>query len=230
MSTRSPSAAELSFLPGIPEGAREALARLALPRNYPKGNMVFYHGEPCATIDLLCSGRIKLSLVSDEGREVALTVAHPPAFLGLDAALTGGGYFGTAVTLTECQIAKIPTSVFDSWLKEFPEVQPALLSSMCQALRHAYEKIGEQALLPVKQRLLSALLELARKEGTLGTGGELAFVRPTHQELADLIGTSRTVISRILKELIREQEGIAAQGNVLRVYLDDLVLEEGFGG
>jgi GTP-sensing pleiotropic transcriptional regulator CodY len=70
----------------------------------------------------------------------------------------------------------------------------------------------------VKKRLLTTLLEIAREEGS-PTGSEVVFIRPTHQELADRIGTTRVVVCRALKELLEEEGVIEATGRVLRVRL-----------
>lgn len=222
--------AQVEFLQNETMGALGQLAELATPRTYPKGNLLFCHGEPAAAVYVVLSGRVKISLLSDEGREVILSMIRPAQLIGLDAALDGGRNFGTATTVARCRLAKIDGAAFLAWLQEHPAAQRGLLGELSRRLHDAYEKIGEQALLPVKRRLLMTLIELAREEGTLEPGGPVTFVRPTHQELAELIGSSRVVVSRILKELLEEESAIAADGNVIRVYLDDLVLVDDFGG
>lgn len=220
----------LPFLRGRPEAVRQDLARLSVARAYPKGNVLYYHGEPGGELLLLLSGRVKLSLVSDDGREVALEMIRAPGVLGLDALLTRSTYLGTAVTLGTSRIAKIPADPFRAWLRRNPEVQLDLLEELAREFRQACGKIGEQALLPVKKRVLLELMDIARSDGQPHSDGEVAFVRPTMQELADRVGSSRVVVSRIMKEILEEENGMAAQGNVLRVFLDDLVLENEFGG
>lgn len=206
--------------------AREALARIAVPRAYPKGNVLFCHGDTCTAVALVESGRVKMALMNDDGREVALEVVRAGHLLGVDALFTGRRYVGTAVTLCEARIARIPTDAFLAWLGDFPDASRALLGELAAEVRHAYEKIGELALLPVKRRLLMALLEIARSDGEACRTGQVEFVRPTHQELAELVGSTRVVISRMMKELMEEEEMLAEHGNVVRVHLEDLVLDE----
>ncbi|HUH14004.1 MAG TPA: Crp/Fnr family transcriptional regulator [Longimicrobiales bacterium] len=220
----------LPFLRRQPAAARQELARLSVARTYPTGNILYYHGEPGGELLLLLSGRVKLSMVSDDGREVVLALIRAPGALGLDAVLTRSTYLGTAVTLGTSRIAKIPAEAFATWFRRHSEVQLELLGGLARDLRSAFGKIGEQALLTVKERLLLELMEIARADGKGGPDGEVAFVRPTMQELADRVGSSRVVVSRIMKEILEEETSMAAQGNVIRVYPKDLVAENDFGG
>lgn len=209
------------FVPKQDPSASEELARVAIVHTYPRGNILSYHGEPADTICIVLEGRLKISLISDEGREVVLATIRPGGVFGVIAALDDGSHIGTATALTECVLAKIPREAFLSWLMRHPTAQGPLLVEFARQLRNAYEKIGEQSLLPVKKRLLAALVEIARSEGRPATGSdEVEFVRPTHEELAQLVGSSRVVISRLLKELLSEEEAIAAQGRVIRVSLE----------
>lgn len=218
------------FLRDENERARSELAHIAFAHTYPKGNLLYCHGEPCTTLYLMIQGRAKVSLFSDEGREVILTVTRCGEVMGLDSALAMPSCFGTCTTLTESRIAAIPRDRFLSWVREHPNVQQPLLCELSRRLRAAYEMLGAQALLPVKRRLLNALIELARSEGVSNPRGETTFVRPTHQELAELVGSTRVVISRLLKELVEEQQAIEVNGNVIHVYLDDLIPQEQFVG
>lgn len=206
--------------------ARAGLARIAIARAYPKGNVLFCHGDTCTSVGYVESGRVKVMLMNDDGREVALEVVRPGHMLGADAMFSGSAYVGTAVTLCDSRIARIPADSFHAWLAQFPGASRALLGELAAEVRHAYEKIGEIALLPVKRRLLMALLEIARSDGEACRSGQVEFVRPTHQELAELVGSTRVVISRVMKELMEEEDLLAEHGNVIRVHLEDLVLDE----
>jgi CRP-like cAMP-binding protein len=225
--------AQVDFLQNETMSALQQLMTLATPHTYPKGNLLFCHGDAASAVYVVLSGRVKVSLLSEEGREVILAVIRPAELMGLDAALDDGRNFGTATTVTRCRLARIDRNAFLDWLQDHPTAQRGLLGELSRRLHFAWEKIGEQALLPVKRRLLMTLIELARQDGTSEAGeagGPVTFVRPTHQELAELIGSSRVVVSRILKELLEEEDAFAAEGNVIRVYLDDLVLVDDFGG
>jgi CRP-like cAMP-binding protein len=212
----------LFFLRDADEATRASFSELAVCREYPRNNILFNHGDPGHTLYIVLSGRVKVSLINDEGREVVLTLSGPGGICGLVAMLDEGPYTGTAMTLEPTISALIPQTRFIGWLRDRPVVHRQLVLELTNMLRAAYEKVGEQALLPVKRRLLAVLIDIAREEGQ-EKGQDIVFTRPTHQELAERVGSTRVVISRALKELLDEEDAIAAQGRVLRVRLTKLI-------
>jgi CRP/FNR family transcriptional regulator, cyclic AMP receptor protein len=215
------------FLQDETEAVRRELAELAACRNYPKGSILFFHGDHGDTVYIVLQGRVKISLTNEDGREVGLAVMRPGGVFGLVEALDNGPHSGTAVALMDCRLARITSDRFAAWLRRHPALQERLLIGLVRMLREAYEKVGEQALLSVKRRLFTTLLEIARSDGEQ-QGKEVFFELPTHQELADRIGSSRVVVSRVLKELIEEERGLTATGRVIRLPLSALVTRDGF--
>jgi CRP-like cAMP-binding protein len=209
------------FLRDQPESVRNEIASMAACRRYPRGNILFYHGDPGSMLYVVVDGQVKISVISEDGREVVVAFMRSSGVCGLISALDGGRHVGTAMTVTDAYLAGIPADRFLGWLRQHPALHQSLLMEMAQMIRAAYEKVGEQALLPVKKRLLTTLVEIAREEGRQ-TGTEVVFIRPTHQELAERIGTTRVVVSRALKEILEEEGVIQETGRVLRVRLTAL--------
>jgi len=220
--------AQLFFLRGVSQQDRAALAQLSVCHGYPRNNILFHHGDPCDALYVVLSGRVKISLMNEEGREMVLSVPGPGDVFGLIAALDGGQQIGTAIVASDCRLARIARDRFTGWFEKHPHLHQPVLTEFAAMLRGAYEKLGEQALLPVKRRLLGALLQIARSEGTPSGIDGVAFVRPTHQELAELVGSSREVISRLLKELLAEEDDLSVQGRVIHLPLSALVVREEF--
>ncbi len=147
--------------------------------------------------------------------------------LGLVSALDEGPRPANAITVVPSRIARFAIEDFVPWLQRQHLMREVLLHELSLRVREAYQKIGEHALMGVKERLLGALIDIAEREGEPepnGAGGVI-FTRPTHQELANRIGSSREVVSRVLKELL-ESEMLQADGRVIRVSESDLVLRE----
>jgi CRP/FNR family transcriptional regulator, cyclic AMP receptor protein len=218
--------AQVFFLRGQEPEVRSELTRLAVCRGYPRGNLLYYRGDRSDAVYIMISGRVKIALANEDGREVVLSVIRPGSVFGLVEALDQGPHTGTATTLTECRLARVPVDRFLAWLRGRPVVHHTLVIGLAQMLRDAYEKVGEQALLSVKRRLHAALMEIARSEGK-HQGDQVVFVLPTHQELAERVGSSRVVVSRTLKELLVEED-LSAAGRVIRVPLSALVMREEF--
>ncbi len=217
---------ELVFLQGAKDESQHELAQLAICHTYPRGNILFYHGDAGDAVYIVLRGRVKLSLMNEEGREVILAVMQRGGVFGLVEALDGGPHPATAVTQTPCRLARIPADRFLAWLRQHPRIHQRVVIGLAQLVRDAYGKVGEQALLPVKRRLYAALLEIARSDGQ-PDGEEIVLAIPTHQELAERVGSSRVVISRSLKELI-EEEDLNVKGRVLRLPMSALVLRGEF--
>lgn len=204
------------FLRDQPQSVRDEFAAMANPRRYPRGNILFYNGDPGSMLYVVIDGQVKVSVISEDGREVVVALMRTSGVCGLVSALDGGGHVGTGMTVTDSTLAGISNAQFLSWLRGHPDLHQSLMLEMTKMIRAAYEKVGEQALLPVKKRLLTTLVEIARQEGRRTGDEEVVFIRPTHQELAERIGTTRVVVCRALKELL-EEEGIAQAGRVISV-------------
>jgi CRP/FNR family cyclic AMP-dependent transcriptional regulator len=208
------------FLADQDEATRASFAALGMCRSYPKNNVLYHHSDACNSAYVILSGKVKLVLATDDGREFVLETLGQGAVCGLIAMLDGGPHSGTAITLERARIAVLPADQLRTWLSDHPLLHQKVAVALAHIVRHAYERIGMQALFNVKRRIHATLLEIAREDG-LTTPGELDVVapRPTHQALAERIGSSRVVVSRVLKELLEEEASISMEGRTLRVKL-----------
>jgi CRP/FNR family transcriptional regulator/CRP/FNR family cyclic AMP-dependent transcriptional regulator len=216
----------LSIFDGASDAALDELGSIARCHDYPKNNILFYQGDPPGSAFLVISGRVKIALMNEEGREVVLNIVRPGGIFGLIAALDGGPQPANAITTEPSRLAKFSIEEFTAWVERQKLTHSVFLRELGLRIREAYQKIGEHALMGVKERLLYALLDIAEREGQPAPEGEhIMFTRPTHQELANRIGSSREVVSRLLKELL-ESDLLQAEGRVIRVSESALVLRE----
>ena len=209
------------FLRTTPPEVRADFARLAVSHNYPKGNILFHDGEPGSSLHIVLSGRVKISMIHEDGREIVLASMNSGGLCGLIAALDDGPHLGTAMTLTSARIATVQRDRFIAWLAGQPTLQQSVNAELALLLRATYRKVAEQALLPVKDRLLATLLEIGEAEGH-SDGGDLIFPRPTQQELAERVGSTRVVVARALRAL-EEGGSVYADGTTFRLSLRALV-------
>jgi CRP/FNR family cyclic AMP-dependent transcriptional regulator len=207
------------FLYDQDDATRRSFAELAICRSFPKGNILFHHGDPCFAAYVVIDGRVKLSIAADDGREFALEVFTPGDVCGLIATLDGGPHNGTAITLSNCRVGAVPRERFCAWMTAHPQLQQKVTEALVKMLRGVYERVGMQALLPVKRRVRAALIEVAQNQGTT-SDHEYVVPRPTHQELAERVGSTRVVVSRAIKELLTEESWIRMDGRTLRVRQD----------
>jgi CRP-like cAMP-binding protein len=158
---------------------------------------------------------------------VILALLSPGGLFGITAAFDDGDQPAQAVTIERSTIARFNAAAFVRWTEGSAGARGALVRELTRQIRELSQKIGEHALMNTRDRLLSTLLEIADEEGEAEPGGtQISFTRPTHKELANRIGTSREVVSRLLAEL-RESDLLEAdEGRVIRLPLSALVLRD----
>lgn len=211
---------------GIDADGLDHLARISRCHDYPAGNVLHYRGDAPSDVILVISGKVKILLTSDDGREVIIDILGPGHLIGLVGALDGGVQPSHAITASDSRLARIRRGDFLRWIQQREVMRDRLLAEMGLRVRHAYQRIAVHALLGAKDRLLLTLLEIADREGKQDSDGEeITFTRPTHEELARRIGSSREVVTRLLRDLL-ESELLTGEGRVLRVPASALILRE----
>src|SRR5581483_7219857 len=148
------------FLHDQDDATRRSFAELGICRTFPKGNILFHHGDPCFAAYIIISGRVKLTVADEDGREFALEVFGPGDVAGLIATLDAGPHNGTAITLSSCRVAIVPRERFHAWMTAHPLLQQTIVAALVRMLRGVYERVGMQALLPVKRRVRAALIDV----------------------------------------------------------------------
>jgi CRP/FNR family cyclic AMP-dependent transcriptional regulator len=174
-------------------------------QTYPPGALLFAEGQNARGILVLCSGRVKLSTASREGKVLILKVASPGDVLGLSAVLSGVPYEATAETVTPCRVNFLTRDHLTSLLNRYGEAGVRAARAVSKEYQDACLEIQEILLAPSSAgKLAKLLLSWAdcngRKEG-------LGRVRSmlTHEEMAQMIGASRETVTRVMSQLKRKQ-------------------------
>jgi CRP/FNR family transcriptional regulator, cyclic AMP receptor protein len=181
-----------------------SLARLASRRRYPKDQVVFFENEEGDFFFMILEGRIKVTILGDDGREVILTVLGPGDFFGEMALLDNEPRSATAIAVEDSELLSLHRTDFQTVLTENRSITSALIKSLTARLRKANHQISTLALLDVYGRVARVIAEMARDEGRRLRDGRIAFRRATHQEIANRIGTTRETVTRMLKDLERQ--------------------------
>jgi CRP-like cAMP-binding protein len=181
-----------------------SLARLSSRRRYPKDQVVFFENEEGDFFFMILEGRIKVTILGDDGREVILTVLGPGDFFGEMALLDNEPRSATAIAVEDSELLSLHRTDFQSVLTENRSITSALIKSLTARLRKANHQISTLALLDVYGRVARVIAEMARDEGRRLRDGRIAFRRATHQEIANRIGTTRETVTRMLKDLERQ--------------------------
>lgn len=182
---------------GVKESELKIISSHAITRNYPKNTIVISEGDITNTLYVIHSGKVKVFLNDEHGKEVILARLEPNEYFGELSLLDGEARSASIMTLEPTTVAVISKADFDAYLISNPTVALTLLENLTKKVRHLTENVRGLALLDVYGRVARVLLDMAKEtDGKLIIGEKLS-----QQEIAKMVGASREMVSRILKDL-----------------------------
>ncbi len=166
--------------------------------------MVVSQDEAGDALFVLVSGRVKVVLYGDSGREIILSMFKTPGdFFGEMSLLDNQPRSATVIAAERSRLLVLSRRDFQAHIEAHPRTALRVLTELSRRLRQADAVIGNLALLDVYGRLAGKLRELAAAEGEECDEGVVLRQRPTQAEIAAMIGTSRETVSRALSDLAR---------------------------
>ncbi|KQT09272.1 Crp/Fnr family transcriptional regulator [Ramlibacter sp. Leaf400] len=196
--TTSDTAAQDRLLSSLSPTVR-AFASRGVLRSFRRNTVIVHEGEVGDTTFVLLQGRAKVYSNDVDGREITYDLVHPGDYFA-DMWLDGGPRSASVITLEACVCAVVGRAAMFEHLEQSPDFARHLLARMIQRVRAATEKARQLALKNVYERVAS-LLE--GHQGSVGDGWPVVLSPLTHQAIASRVGSSREMVSRILKELER---------------------------
>jgi len=166
-------------------------------RTYAKNSFVINAGDNSDCFYLIQSGKIKIIILDEEGKEVILSILDPGEHFGEFSLIDGQPRSASAVTMEESALLIVNKDRFRECLAENPDIAERVMVSLTQRLRDADRKIEGLALYDVYSRLVRTLSDLSMEQD----GKLILPQRLTHQDLANMVGASREMITRILRDL-----------------------------
>src|SRR3954452_1686452 len=180
----------------LPEEYLKTLAEHGSVKAYPKNAVIVNEGDHSDSLYIIISGKVKIYLADEEGKEVLLNTQGPGAYFG-ELILDEGPRSASVMTLEPSKFSIVSKAQFQQFLATQPEAALELIRSLIQRVRALTKSVGNLALLDVYGRVARMLLELATEHE-----GKLMILEPlTQQDMASRVGCSREMISRILKDL-----------------------------
>ncbi|MFB3916960.1 MAG: Crp/Fnr family transcriptional regulator [Terriglobales bacterium] len=193
------------FFCNLPKPTLEAFDAIKYAAAYPGGALLFSEGQSPRGVYMLCRGRVKLSVTATDGKALILKIAEPGEVLGMHATVAGTPYEMSAETLHPCQVNFVKREDFLNFLKQHADAclrAAEHLSNNCQS---AFEQIRSLGLShSAREKLARVLLEWATS-GEETRDGVRVKLAMTHEEIAQMIGTSRETVTRILAEFKKRQ-------------------------
>ena len=186
-------------------------------RQYPAKAMIIRQGDPTGELFFVVKGSVKVLLEDDEGHEIVLAYLNEGEFFG-ELGLFNEDINRTAIVRarTKCEIAQITYHKLKTLSDVFPELMLLMNSQLARRLRNMNRKVGNLAFMDVYGRVARALLDLCKEPDAM-THPDGMMVRITRQELARIVGCSREMVGRVLKQM-EEQHHVSMEGRSIVIF------------
>ena len=194
---------------------QEQFKRYAILKKIPAGEFIFIEQDNCTFFALILSGRVRVFKEGESGREVTLYRFEKgeSCILTVSCILSDSLYPALAIAEEDSEAFLIPANLFREWVSRFDPWRKYVFEILAKRLSSVIMVVEEVAFRRVDSRIAELLLKEADKEQT---------VRLTHQQIAAEIGTSREVVSRILKDLEQEKLISSGRGSISIINISEL--------
>jgi len=205
---------------GLDEKRLGVLVPMMMRTGFSRNETIIGAGDPTDSLYIVISGRLKVLMSDEQGREVILAILGSGEFFGEMGLLDDSPRSASVVTLEPCELLSISKTDFKRCLAENSDLSLMVMRGLVRRLREADQKIGSLALMDVYGRVARLLLEMAEDVG----GEKMVVKKLSKQDIAKMIGASREMVSRVMKDL--ELGGyIEARGRSLVLH-DNILLAE----
>jgi CRP/FNR family cyclic AMP-dependent transcriptional regulator len=203
-----------------PDEQLRMLAAVVTRKSVARSTTVMASGDTTDSLYIVLSGRLKVLMSDSDGKEVILSILGPGEFFGEMGLIDDSPRSASVVAIEPCELLSIAKRDFKKCLQENFEMSMAVMRGLVRRLREADRKIGSLALLDVYGRVARLLLDMADTVD----GEKIVTKRLPKQDIAKMIGASREMVSRVMKDL---QMGgyIEVRGSNI-VLRDSIVLPE----
>jgi CRP/FNR family cyclic AMP-dependent transcriptional regulator len=181
---------------GLDTAALETLRQHTKRKHYQKRTVVIEKGDESSSLYVLESGLAKVYVADDAGKEIVLRELGPGDHFGELAFLGGSARTASVMTLTDCELLQLTGAVFKDFLAAHPDAALHLIRHLARQVADLTDTASDMALLSVYGRIAKLLVEHATEED-----GRLVTAPLTQQGIADRVGCSREMVSRIVGDL-----------------------------
>jgi CRP/FNR family transcriptional regulator, cyclic AMP receptor protein len=193
----------------------DMLYHVGTVKKFPKGYTVVRQGEPGDIFYIVVSGVVKVALFNKDGKEIVLSVLKAGDFFGELSLLDNEPRSACVIVVEDSSLFMLTRNSFYNLITTQTDILKKVLKEICSRLRHADEKIESLAFLDVYGRTVRVLQQLAHDQGVKIENTIEIQHAPTHQELSNIVGTSRETISRIITLLKGNRNLVSYKGRTV---------------
>lgn len=182
----------------------EKIFSLMQKRLYKRNNMILMEEDAGDTLFILNQGSVKITRLSDDGREVILSILGDGDFFGEMSIFDGESRSANVIALEDSEVFVLKRGDFLDLLEKHPKIAIALLQELAIRLRRSDQQIEGLSLSDAESRIAMSIIRLAEDLGVIKLGQVIIDNLPFQQDVANMAGTSRETVSRMLKLLERK--------------------------
>ena len=187
---------DISLFNNLSEDELMILVKHSNVRNYKKNTVVVNKGDETSSLYIILEGNLNAYVDDDQGKELILSKMDAGESFGELSLLSDTSRSASVITTSACKLAVISNTVFMECLTSNPSMALNIIQSLINRVHNLTENVSSLGLLDVYGRIVNVLNKSAvEKDGKLVTN------RLTHQDIANMIGSSREMVSKILKDL-----------------------------
>lgn len=211
-----------SIFDGVSRSDLERLEGLSQVRSYRKGQMVFLPGDPGDRFFLVLSGRVKLSRLSDGGKELILDLSEPGTMFGEAAVVEESERDSLAEAVEPTRLRVVPAAPFRALVARDPRAASVLMKLLARQKRNLERRLLEVVHKNAPERLAGLLLDLAKRYGVPDARGTMIRVKLSQTTLGNWLGVSREIVNHTFSRL--KARGIieVVEGRIIIRKIDDL--------
>lgn len=188
----------ISLFSGLDPSDIEAISRHAITKTYSKNTIILNEGEESDSVYVILSGSVKVFLSDEDGKEIILNTQSAGEYFGELALIDNSPRSASVMTLEDTRLSMISRRDFESFILKNPEVALQLIRGLTKRLRGLTDNVKSLALMDVYGRVARTLLNLAAERD----GKMVIEQKLTQRDIANMVGASREMVSRILRDLV----------------------------
>lgn len=184
----------------LTESEQKEIWNHVITRSYTKSNIILFEEDQGDSLFIIKEGKVKITRLSEEGKEVILSILGEGEFFGEMSLLDGESRSANVIALSDCKVFILKRDNFLSIIKSTPQIAITLLEELAGRIRKSDQQIEYLSLADAENRVAMTILRIAEQSGTFKMGKVTIEELPMQQDMANMSGTSRETISRMLSE------------------------------
>lgn len=188
---------EVPLFQSLDDAQLELFEELGNIRTFPRNTLIISEGDDSGSLYVVIDGKLKVYLSDDEGKEVILGFEGAGGCIGEIGLLDSEPRSASVVTMVKSKCLVISKEAFLGCVRNNPDAAVGVILGLTKRVRSLLENVKSLALSNVYRRVVGTITNMAEREGDVWVTQQ----KLTHQEIADMVGASREMVSRILRDL-----------------------------